>query len=161
MAKIAFIRLAMKFHSKTHLEGTWAARGEIDRGRRLSCARDMVMIVSGRVLLAPELAIQREDQASFLRLWTLLSTTIMSDTEHLWEPWLFVPDLFAVDSQDEMYRTVANDYDSERSLRLFATIQSRLAQTVLHFDHFSGDVRVVEAMRSELVRVISWPALVF
>lgn len=65
--------------------------------------------------------------------------------------WLFVPESTVVDDVWDVTLTIGSDYQEDHAVRLFATIEYRLAQSVAHFDDISYDDRLVASVRSELV----------
>lgn len=68
--------------------------------------------------------------------------------------WLFAPRADVTDDLWDILDTVGADYQQDRALGLFTTIEYRLACCITHFDDFTRDDRLVKSVRSELVRSI-------
>lgn len=90
----------------------------------------------------------------FLRyvLSPLSSHAIMASLDWNNPTWLFAPGASVTDDIWDIRDTVGADYQEDRALRLFTTIEFRLACCITHFDDFSQDDRLVNSVRSELVR---------
>lgn len=66
--------------------------------------------------------------------------------------WLYAPRAPVTDDFWDIADTIGTDYQEDRAIRLFTTIEHRLACCVAHFDDVSLDSRLVSSIRSELVR---------
>ena len=78
-------------------------------------------------------------------------TLTMNPTEWNDPSWLYAPGAPVVDDFWDVLDTVDADYQEERALRLFKTIERRLACCAVHFHDFTADTRVLASMKSELV----------
>ncbi|KZV69444.1 hypothetical protein PENSPDRAFT_665793 [Peniophora sp. CONT] len=74
----------------------------------------------------------------------------MSEEQPVWDNSLLIPGMRAVDSPLQLQQTIVRDYHKNPTLRLFATIELRLAKCVTHFDDLIGHPRIIPSMRSEL-----------
>lgn len=76
----------------------------------------------------------------------------MSSSDQGGFDWLFAPNADVADSLYEVGEIVYGDYDKIQAIRLFYSIEQRLAEIILYFDDVSGDERLIDSITTELVR---------